>query len=171
MIIHRNIFLVYMHTHTHFAATDLKLSLQSKSLDEGVSHMIEPLEARCSLVLKTWINTSIILLYMRKDNYKNVNNPFGWRRVFFGLRPTKIMPIYEKHFVWSLVGWAPRMLWHLFTHPDLPVQDISGDVDCSHGLTTKHKLGSGLEIPEVRAQMTFTLFFSRMSCKENIELR
>lgn len=58
-------------------------------------------------------------------------------------------------FVCSLVG----LFWHLLTHSDLPVQDISGDVDSSHGLTTKHKLGSGLEDPGVRAQMTFTLFF------------
>lgn len=46
------------------------------------------------------------------------------------------------------------------------MQDISGDVDSSHGLTTKHKFGSGQEDPGVGAQMTFTLYFLRISCKE-----
>lgn len=84
----------------------LKLSLQSKSLDERVSHMIKPLKACCSLV------------------------------------------------------------------SDLPVQDVSGDVDSSHGLTTKHKLEFGLEDPGVKAQMTFTLFSLRISCEdvENIQI-
>lgn len=73
-----------------------------------------------------------------------------------------IISMCEKLFVSSS---AQRMLWHCFTHPDLPVQDISGDVDSSHGLTTKHKLGSGQEDPGVRAQKTFTLYFLRISCE------
>ncbi len=64
------------------------------------------------------------------------------------------------------------MFWHLFTYFDLPVQDISGDVDSSHGLSTKHKLGFGLEVPGDSSLMTFTLYFSRLGCEEfeNIEL-
>lgn len=45
--------------------SDLKLSLQSKSLDEGVSHMVEPLEACSSLVLKTKEHISIRLSIRR----------------------------------------------------------------------------------------------------------
>lgn len=45
--------------------SDLKLSLQSKSLDEGVSHMVEPLEACSSLVLKTKEHISIRLSMRR----------------------------------------------------------------------------------------------------------
>lgn len=46
-------------THTCLSVSHLKLSLQSKPLDEGVSHMIEPLEAQRSLVLMTRIKASI----------------------------------------------------------------------------------------------------------------
>lgn len=76
-----------------------------------------------------------------------------------------VISMYERHLVSSPVYSAHRMLWFLFTHSDLPVQDISGDVDSSHGLTTKHELGSGQEDPAVRVQMTFTLYFLKISCK------
>lgn len=78
--------------------------------------------------------------------------------------PTKIIYMYEKHIFFA--EYAQLIIWHLFTHPDLPVQDISGDVDSSHGLATKHKLGSGLEVPGVKAQRTFTLSFLRISCTD-----
>lgn len=107
--------------------SDLKLSLQSKSLDEGVSHMVEPLEACSSLVLKTKEHISIRLSIRR--------------------------------------GWS-HWLWTVLTYPDLPVQDISGDVGSSHGLTAKHKLGfeaGGFQGSAIRFHL---LFFSLWpSCK------
>lgn len=113
--------------------SDLKLSLQSKSLDEGVGHMVEPLEACSSLVLKTKEHISIRLSIRRE---------------------------------WS------HWLWTVLTYPDLPVQDISGDVGSSHGLTAKHKLGfeaGGFQGSEVRCHL---LFFSLWpSCKTQNALR
>ena len=47
----------HTHPHTHTLVfvewCHLQLSLQSKSLDEWVGHMIDPLKAQCSLVLQT----------------------------------------------------------------------------------------------------------------------
>lgn len=51
----RFIVLAFCSLQTKPAVTDLKLSLQSKSLDERFRHMIEPLEPRRSLVLRSRI--------------------------------------------------------------------------------------------------------------------
>ena len=97
-----------MHTHTA-AVTDLELSLQSKSLDEGVSHMIGPLKARCSLVLRTRHEVSITVSHTRQNYYKTVINHFSCGRSVW-IIPTKIISVFDKHIVCSLVDWASRML-------------------------------------------------------------
>lgn len=52
------------------------------------------------------------------------------------------------------------------THNDLPVEDVSGYVNRGHGFTTERKLGTGVEVPGVGDQMTFTvIYFSVMTCK------
>lgn len=51
---------------------------------------------------------------------------------------------------------------YLSTHPDLPVQDVSSDIDSRHDLTANHTEGSGAEGPGVRGQMTFTLSSGNM---------
>lgn len=46
----------------------------------------------------------------------------------------------------------------MFTHPDLPVQNISGDVDSSHGLSTINEKYY-FDVPVVKVQVTSVLCF------------
>lgn len=61
-------------------------------------------------------------------------------------------------------GWS-HWLWTVLTYPDLPVQDISGDVGSSHGLTAKHKLG--FEAGGFQGQRSGVIYFFSLwpSCK------
>lgn len=115
-------------TNTH-TVSDLKLGLQPKSFDEGVGHMIGPLEGWCSLVLNTCIFIRLVCI---KWSIQNVNNAIGWGSI--------------PGCVWQIVSRCGSTGCCLLTHSDLPVQDVSGDVDSSHVVTTKHQLGSGVEM-------------------------
>lgn len=134
--------------------TDLKLSLQSKSFDERFRHMIEPLEPRHSLVLGTRINGH------------------DWMRLF--LHNVINLLIEER----ASRGWPGAYsckwladlclcgIWHLLTHSDLPVQNVSGDVAGRHGVDTgqKTRWDGWFQVSEFKGHW---VCFLRSSWREN----